>query len=334
MTWMSSILGFGGRQKEAGGPVGEARPLEAQSMLNVDVVPTKCKGTDDAPLFSTANVGEARRARSWFDDRVRRAKNGDHISEVVSLTPALAELLLERNPNNRSIRERKVDEYKADIAAGNWSLNGETIKISTDGLLNDGQHRCRAVIAAATPIKTAIVFGLPRDSRMTVDQGAVRTAGNYLGMDGVANGNVVAAVASLLWQHEVHGKITDGSSRRPTRAQVRETTHRHPGIVDSVNAVPNGRVAGSKSILVFCHYLIARHARHQANEFISRLCLGAGLPEDDPVYQCRERLLVRNKPLKPAEKINLILRTWNAVRRGRKMRKAVKVTGDLPEVEA
>lgn len=289
---------------------------------------------DSAPngALPQANHADARRAKAWLDDRIKRGRR-EAFCETINLTPALAELLLGRNPDNRNLRQSKVDEFCTDIAAGNWTYNGENIKVSVEGLLNDGQHRCHAVIAAATPIKTDIKFGLSRDSRMTVDQGAVRTAGNYLSMGGVTDANAVAAVAGFVWQYETYGKISTARNGRPTKAQISDTFRRHPKIAESVRAVPRGgRVAGSKAVLAFCHYPIARKASVLADSFILNLCIGEGLVQTDPVYRCRERLLADRK-LSHSEKIELILRTWNATRTGRRAVKTSHIVGEIPELE-
>jgi hypothetical protein len=100
-----------------------------------------------------------------------------------------------------------------------------------------------------------------------------------------------------------------------------------------VRAVPNsGRVAGSKSVLAFCHYLIGRRAPNLATDFIRKLCLGEGLKTTDPIYRCRERLLA-DRRLNASEKIELILRTWNATRGGKVMKRTVHVTGEIPALE-
>lgn len=303
-------------------------------MLNVATAEATGNKTPVEPLFSKTNVAERRRHKAWLEDRISRARReGSVNTEIVTLTPALAEMLLERNPGNRNIRSRTVDNYCSDIKAGNWAVNGESIKVSIHGELNDGQHRCHAVIAAGRSIETLITFGLARESRMTVDQGAVRTAGNYLSMAGIKDANVTAAVASFVWQYENHGRIATGSNARPTKVQIAETYRSHPGITESVSAIPaRARAGRSKSVLAFCHYILSRRSRTNADYFIMRLCLGDGLSRQDPIYHCREKLLTDNR-LTSGEKVELIFRTWNAVRREKSAKKCPPILGELPKLE-
>lgn len=315
--------------------VASAAPIQDFAMLKIangglfDNGPAPVIG-----LFSEANAGEARRVRAWIEDRVRRSDR-EVFSEVALLTPVLAELLLSRNPDNRHIRQSKVDIYATDIRNGDWTLNGETIKISKNGLLNDGQHRCHAVIAASASIKTVFTFGVERASRMTVDQGAARTAGNYLAMGGVENANQVAAVASLIWQVQSFGRIVNSGRDKPTKAQISQTAAEHHDILTSIKAIPsNARIGRSRSVLAFCHYRIVRatSAKNYADSFFLRLVLGEGLTRNDPIYHCRERLL-SDQRMTAAERVEIILRTWNAHRKGQKQTKCSPVLGEMPAVE-
>lgn len=78
----------------------------------------------------------------------------------ISLTPAFAAWLLENNDGNRRLSQRSVDRIVADLKAGRWHSNGDTIKVSESGRLVDGQHRCMAIIEADIAAPTLIVFGV------------------------------------------------------------------------------------------------------------------------------------------------------------------------------
>lgn len=114
------------------------------------------------------------------------------------LTPELARLLLANNPNNRPPHlgthkgTRSITAYAAMMRRGEWMLNGSTLVVAATGELNDGQHRCEAVMLAETAVPVQIVFGVDRDTRSTLDQGIGRTGGNVLAMAGVKNSNDVA----------------------------------------------------------------------------------------------------------------------------------------------
>lgn len=328
--WTEFQKASGISPKEKGGtPEGDRRGYD---MLNIPEPGTRNNRQTMPPLFSSANVAETRRATAWLNDRIAHAEKEGAFTETVILTPVLAELLLERNPNNRNVREKAVVSYATDIKNGDWAFNGESIKLSVEGLLNDGQHRCHAVIRAGRSIKTSIAFGLARETRMTVDQGAVRTAGNYLSMAGHSGSNHIAAIATMIWRYETLGTL-DSRSGSPTKTQVSHVVEENPSISESLAAIPSGASIGrSRSVLAFCHFLLAKRARIHADSFILRLCLGDGLTRKDPIFWCRERLMSDHK-MRAGEKAELILRTWNAYRRGNVQTKSSPITGELPHIE-
>jgi len=331
MTLLESLFAILSPKTEAGDRAEDGRPQGVhQAMLVMHEKPSPINA--DTPLFSAVAAAETRRMKAWLADRIGRGRSGI-FSEEVALTPVLAELLLGDNPDNRRIRKGRLMEFVTDISNGDWELNGEPIIVADTGELNDGQHRCQAVIMAGKAMHTVITFGVRRSSRLTVDVGAVRTAGDFLAMDGHKNPNVTAAVAGMVWQYEKYGEIKSGQGNRPTKVQVRHTYAEHPGIDDSIDIIPNKArsMARSRSLLAFCHYIIARHAysRPMADSFILRLCLGDGLTKGDPIYHCREKL-IQDKRLHPSERVELIFRTWNASRDNRRATKCSPIMGSLP----
>lgn len=278
-----------------------------------------------AELFSAGGDPEKRRAQAWLKDRLARGRT-EVFTETVDLTPALAEMLLARNPENRALSKRTAETYARDIAEGRWVLNGEALKVSRDGFLNDGQHRCAAVIQAGRPVKTMMVFGCERESRLTLDQGKARTPGDYVAMGGVKDANNVAAVASYVHQFKTYGELVPQGStnRRPTKGQIRETLEQHPEICESVSFVPgkNATMLGGKSLIAFCHWVIARRDRAGADEFIARLMRGDGLEIGDPIHTAREWLMQsRNKKLYTRnDKALRILKAWSLYEQNRQAR--------------
>src|SRR5690606_20866214 len=109
--------------------------------------------------------------------------------------------------------------YAADMRAGRWTFNGEPLLFSRDGLLNDGQNRLCAVIDANIPQPFGFIFGLSRESRMSVDQGAARGPGDYLGMGGRKNAMNLAAIAKAVLGFE-RGDGLNLASRDITPAEI------------------------------------------------------------------------------------------------------------------
>lgn len=275
------------------------------------------------------------KAAVWLDKEVDQARKSV-TTQVIELTPALASVLMQRNPKNRNVNPTLVESFARDIEHGKWRFNGEPIIVASDGNLNDGQHRCSAVIAADMPIQTVLIVGVGRDTRTTLDQGRARTVGDYLAMEGHINTNNLGTAASFIWQHRTRGALASGGNGKPTKSEILAIIEEFPSILESVQvAQRKGADAyGGKSMLAFCHWTFWHTADEPAaNEFITKLVGGAGLLSKDPILYTRNRLVAERGRLRTNDKAELLFRTWNAWRR-REMPRVLPILGGvLPVVE-
>lgn len=275
---------------------------------------------------------------SWFADRVSRSQSGP-FSEIATLTPAIAQRLLEANEDNRPINQRMVNEIASDIENGFWRLNGETIIVSREGLLNDGQHRLEAVIKTGKPIETAIMFGVERDTRLTTDMGRQRSAGNFLAMDKTANANNAAAVSKTLieFNEGIYRQGGTGGGRVPTKQEIRDFYLNNRKRVD--NAVSFaigdkfGRVAGITPVAA-AYFLLHKANNAEAAVFFARMMDGANLKPNDPILWMRNRLMAEKKNwIRASEKLEIILRYWNRWRQGAKVTRQIALERSFPRIE-
>ncbi|SCB30532.1 hypothetical protein GA0061101_106121 [Rhizobium lusitanum] len=272
----------------------------------------------------------------WLDERIAKSKFGV-VSEVIDLTPAMARVMLARNPGNRKLSSIIVENYARDMANGAWAFNGEPIIISNDGKLNDGQHRCEAVLASNTAIRVVLIIGPDRESRLTVDQGKTRMTGDYLGMNGHVDSVALAAAAKFVWQHVNHSFITQTQAFRPTKMEVLSFVEDHPSVAESLAAIPSkgSDAVGGRAILAFAHWTFTRVSGkpEAVSMFMDALIKGSNLVPRSPILYARNRLMSERGRLKPNEKAELIIRAWNASRRGDKVSNLPIKGGALPTVE-
>lgn len=114
------------------------------------------------------------------------------------ITPEMAEeMLSDSRFKNRKIRQATVDIYADDMSNGRWKENGETIKITSDDRLIDGQHRLHAIIRSGKPQELLIVRGISPDVVDTIDTGLKRSLENALQFQGRAYETGAASVVNL-----------------------------------------------------------------------------------------------------------------------------------------
>jgi hypothetical protein len=287
-----------------------------------------------APMETAGNIRSERNWINHFGRCVVLAKQNGEFTESFLLTPELAKYLLEEcNPKNRPIRQAHVEQLSIDIKNGRFQHNGEAV--SKEGLLNDGQHRCIAVVRTGIAIKTQMGFGFPRESRLTANQAAIKRSGDYISLMKISNGNNVADVGTLIWQYEEHGRVSNHAYLRPTKDQLNMfVADRHELILSSIAAVPKAgcSLVGGLGVLAFCHYVFSNKHREKADYFISKIVNGDNLSQRDPIYACRQRLLNRESRRIVSEKAELLFRAWRAYIDGRDLRK-ISTNGVLPPLD-
>jgi hypothetical protein len=288
------------------------------------------------PLFS-APASERRRAEQILNAALAKAKKLGPICEQFILTPALAELLLARNPNNRNISRVGLDREIADMKRGDWKLNGETIIVADTGELNDGQHRCQAVVTSGVAIKTFMVFGVSRESRDTIDQGIKKSVCHYVAMAGHGDPNNLARAGNLAWQYFTHTRFTRSPEFVPTPAQVLEFIRENPTLD---NGLPLARLAykgkmGSVGLFTAMHFIFSTVDSEAATSFLTVLTDNFGYKgKTDPLYVLRKRLTEGNRALSDTERGAFIIKAWNAWRSKESIRVLKFVDGeDFPIAE-
>jgi hypothetical protein len=273
---------------------------------------------------SGAEIAQLQTPEDWFHYSLLRGRK-EIFSEVVELTPAVAELLLKNNNENRAMNEATVQSYTYDITQGRWDFNGESLKIARDGSLNDGQHRCEAVVRAGKPIRTLMTFGLDRSARMTVDQGRVRGVGDYLFMEGgVKNSAEVAAAARIMWSVR-NGFISLGTPRLgATKTAIRAEYWAHAKAIDSAVSMIN-EAAGKKRVLggkaaAIAALVSMRRAYASADDFMSKFIVGNDLKAGDPILVLRERFMGK-QIINGVDRYKMILRAFDHWVEGRTISK-------------
>lgn len=272
-------------------------------------------------------------AKTWLESRLQKALKRGVFAEVIDLTPALAKEFLLHNRENRMIRVAKLGQYIDDIKEGRWELNGEGLIFAKGGVMNDGQHRCEAVVRAGKTIKTIITFGVTRESRQTVDNGAARGPADHLAIEGLEYPMETAAVTRFVLAFERSGnrKMTDTNRVSAAKIVERAMTDLRLG-----EAAKYGKTAYSKarsvapaSVLGFCYYVFADIHPKIATTYLTGVVTGANLDPESPAYMVRERLIALDRPLRET-RMELIFYGWNAHYEGRTLGRMPPIRLELP----
>ena len=241
------------------------------------------------------------------------AAAGRVASEVVEVTPALAEDWLATTGPNRPVHVPTVERYAADMRAGRWQLNGDRVRFDANGALRDGRHRLSAVVASGVAVPMEVARGLSEDAVQTIDTGRSRSFADALHIESVANARALASVAKWLWRYEA-GAMT-GRARTPSHAELREVVARYPGVHDAVREVQRSKEFQPHAVLAFVYTVAKSHMPRKALQWLEALQEGEHLTRSHPVWHLRRKLGGRQaltKPLRPLEVAALAAKSWNA----------------------
>ena len=143
-------------------------------------------------------------------DRIFKSSEG---AQVVDVTPDIARALIENaNTGNRPVKPKVVKKYAKSMSDGDWKFSPETISISKNGRLLNGQHRMMAVIESGITCRFLFATGFDDEVFSVLDRGAVRTRADALKID-----RKIAEAGALLCRLSIYGRnqpITDGDVHR------------------------------------------------------------------------------------------------------------------------
>lgn len=260
--------------------------------------------------------------------------------EIVDITPQLAKEWLNQNTHNRNLRQRVVNGYAADMLAGVWSENGQSINRSASGILLDGQHRLAAIAQSGVTVRMLVVNGLPETTQETMDVGAKRTMADVLKLRGESYPIVLAAALLRVhqWKLGYRKSLKGVGDSAPTHRQLLAVLEEHPEIRRSVEIADRVRKPAKLpgSVAALCHWLFVQIDQSDCAFFFARLSDGAGLMRDDPIYALRRALenlaTAKGRP-EETHLAALVIKSWNAFREGRSIQLLVyRPGGANPEL--
>jgi len=185
------------------------------------------------------------------------------------VTPEIAAFWLCKNSKNRKLNEMHSRHLQDVLKADHFVLNGETIVISDEGHVLDGQHRLTACVQTGISFESLVVIGIPSKRFDTLDAGRTRTAAEAIGISGEVNCRAVSAAVQQFVTFLDRGGSTRSNtehSRKVTASLIHEVLRVHPGIRASVLAMNNGNLFRNGQSMAL-HYLFSTVSVSKACEF-------------------------------------------------------------------
>lgn len=246
-------------------------------------------------------------------------------TEITTITPEIAEAMLEGNEDNRRFSRGNLAKLSLALRRGEWALNGEAIKVSETGSVLDGQHRLLASVNTGMPFDTVLITGLPAATRDTMDQGKSRTVADVLALNGYWNVNELAAIVSGIIQAEERGifsAVSGKLSGSVTAQQVVGKLTREPSLVDVMRSVGTMKKFLTVRVAGILRYSFDQIDIDDSEDFFTKLRTGEGLRSGDPLLALRVSLLAMHDHRgyrghrDPIRMSGVTIKAWNAYRDG------------------
>ena len=201
----------------------------------------------------------------------------DLSSEVMTVTPALAQRWLEKNhPSNRPVAWRRVEAFANDMRMGAWKLTHQGICFDAEGYLIDGQHRLQAVVNADVAVPMLVVRNRLGTYHDPIDRVGPRSVATIMGM-------TTRDVSSLntLRMLEAGCKVFSPM----TLAEADAVIVRHQEAWEEIRKIPNRNKLTGPVVAAIMWALPC--GRERALEFMHRTATGEMIGRGNPIFAFR-----------------------------------------------
>jgi hypothetical protein len=248
---------------------------------------------------------------------------------LVKVTPSLAGKWLEAGKGiQRNLMSSYVTALAAQMRRGEWkSSTHQSIAITAEGRILDGQHRLAAVVMADLTVEMLVAFNADPNTFDVVDGGRPRTAANILQIMGIQNAAVISAAAKFVLSYDKVKGIWSGPAyqaelSKPMIGQF--AMENADGFAEALKVSgPVRRVLHLKPAgLLAVAFMILRKERDAGvmrEEFFQGLLTGEELHRGDPRLAVRKMYGTSrlDKRTDAAQyQMAVLLKAWNAFVQG------------------
>ena len=279
--------------------------------LDLNVVASSFNGTDESVVFEDENALDI---------------------SIEEIDPDTAAQYLELNrDNNRNLVASSYSKYAQDMKAGDWKLNGQSIKFDKDGNLFDGQHRIKAGIVSGESFLSLVVRNVANEAFATYDDRPTKCFKDVLAdRDIKYPGQLQALITRIVKWSPAHDY---NNGREPSLSELdRYMKDHHDELVELIGSEPAiiireaPRRGGVKVLAAtgatFALWMLNRVDSQKAAQFIEKLFLGNTDPnEDQAIIALRNARIAdlskshkeQESPRKrEAKDIYAMIKAWNA----------------------
>lgn len=248
-----------------------------------------------------------------------------------TISPKLAKQILENDANarklngivdNRLIRDNYVIQYGKQMKAGRWKEDTvEPVKITSTGVLLDGQHRIKAIISANVSVNLWVARNVPAEVFDVLDTGCTRNAGDIFHIAGIKNANSIPAIMQAYYTLQKGNSVREGAGTKKTNSELYETVKQDEDYWQDVFKRASSWYSAFASVIhkstiggFYCYF--SDLSQTDAEDFMNQLCRGIDI-KHTAIHQLRN-ILIKDKmamrKMTASFRAALIIKAWNCFR--------------------
>jgi hypothetical protein len=261
-------------------------------------------------------------------------------TKMVLINPEKAKDLLKLNKSNRPLNKNTVDWYSKQMKNGQWTISGQTISISDENTLIDGQHRLAAIVKSGKEIMFNVAYNVPYISFINYDSVRSRGMADVFAIEGISNYKSIAAIiskynnlinGSFSWMGFGLGMGSGGSDKRYkyTNADALDLYNRNRLLFQDIHNASERcysriKLFTTSQVGAFMYYLIVdkKHNKEKVMSFFYQLFFNENV-ENKSIYNLREKLIngsIGQFRMIPKLKYVYLVKCWNSYVSGKEIK--------------
>lgn len=211
-------------------------------------------------------------------------------AKVATITPQKAKILLKNNTINRRHENHHVTFLAKQIENGQWKLNGQSIVVSKNGQLVDGQHRLMAIVKANQSIKTVFCEDAENDCISSIDTGKARSVADVFSINNVKSATQISSLTNHIFRWFVNRCEHAGGLPghiRPSHSKLYSIYCSDKKGIEQANAKSRTKALSfmNRGECALAIYLLSDlYGAHYVDEFIYYISDGGDYPKSPTHY--------------------------------------------------
>jgi hypothetical protein len=260
--------------------------------------------------------------------------------ERILITPEIATQLLTKNIGNRPMSEKHVVFIKNEMDKDLYKETGDTIQISINNKLLDGQHRLEAIRRSGKSYWQNIAYDVPDDAFYVLDTGRPRSNGDILSISGIKNGTLISSAISFIKTLQKEANDFNKSARENAEEKIKFFND-NPEIGEIAiycNRIYRKTKWISPSILTAIYFVLAKkgHPENIISNFFNMYETGLDLTESSPAYHLRNKLIkdsINKTKYRIVDKVKLFIVCWNLYIKGKiANQNNIRIPDEMPKI--